>query len=324
MKNLFVLDGASGTGKSDFLKYIKEFHQNSTILKKFSTRKKRDFEYDEDYELDIEFVNEKEFDELNLDYSYNYSGYRYGFKKSDLDESLKKFSNLFIIVRNSKLIKKIMADYRFINVVPVYIYTDKTEIVKRLIREGYDEAQVTFRKKRLKIAFADFLQHPELYKHILINNSSTEDYHRLIDHLIEKYDDFPDINDKLIFVLMSFNPDNENLPDYYRAMKRAVESFDKSYECINLDEMKGGSFKISDTAKKNLRNCRLAIVDLTDNSPNVFYELGFVHGISKDCIITAHTNTKKYFYPREYRTIYYNNATELEEKLSKHLVKILK
>jgi len=323
MKNLFIIDGASGTGKSDLIKYVKEFHQNTTIIKKYTTRSKRNIEYGDKYELDLKFINDEEFLSFNLDYDYTYSGYRYGFNKQDLLNSLKKFSNVFIIIRNYKLIKNLTNEYNFINVVPVYIYTDKVEIEKRLKYEGYDDENIIFRLKRIKIAFEDFLRHPDLYDEIIINNSTIEDYHRLIDNLIEKYENIPEIDHKLIFVLMSFNPDNKALRDYYRAMKRAVSSFDDDYQCINLEEVKELSFKISDKAKQKIKNCRLTLVDLTENKHNVFYELGYVHGISKDCIITAHKDSEKHFYPSEYRVIYYDSATDLEEKLKEQLEHIL-
>lgn len=127
------------------------------------------------------------------------------------------------------------------------------------------------------------------------------------------------MDEKLIFVLMSFNPQNPSLLDYYQGMKRAVAAYDASLKCINLDEI-GGSFKISDTALTKIRQSRLAIVDLTENRPSVYYELGFAHGIGQQCIITAHEKTPQLFYPGEYRILYYKNATDLERKLRRELM----
>jgi guanylate kinase len=325
MKNLFILDGASGTGKSDFLNYVRSFHHNIAVVEKYTTRNIRKFESkDPYYYLDLHFVDEAEFESLGLKYWYNYSGKKYGFSKSELEQKLSLNDNVFVIIRNSTLIKRIAEDYDFINVVPVYIYTDKIEIRNRLLSEKtYSEDQINFRLKRIKIAFEDYLNNANIYSEIIINNSSIEDYHRLIKQLIEKYNDIPAVDEKLIFVLMSFNPKNPALQDYYKAMQRAVKSIDSSFVCINLDEI-DGSFKISSTAKSKISNCRLAIVDITENKQNVYYELGFTHGIDKDCIITAHESTEILFYPGEYRVLKYNSATELEAKLKKSLAVILK
>ncbi len=77
---------------------------------------------------------------------------------------------------------------------------------------------------------------------------------------------------------MSFNPANPPLKDYYKAMQRAVKRYDSSFECKSLHDITG-SFKISDKAMENIRKCRLAIIDLNENKPNVYYELGYVHPV---------------------------------------------
>ena len=43
MKNLFIIDGAAGTGKTDLIKYIAEKYtlSSATYIKKFTTREKR-------------------------------------------------------------------------------------------------------------------------------------------------------------------------------------------------------------------------------------------------------------------------------------------
>lgn len=47
MKNLFIIDGLAGTGKSDFLEYIKEAYSGKNFyvncLPKYSTREKRKY-----------------------------------------------------------------------------------------------------------------------------------------------------------------------------------------------------------------------------------------------------------------------------------------
>ena len=322
MKNLFVIDGASGTGKSDLLYYVGNNSADTTIVMKYSTRPRRDYEKEKGWQLDLRFVSPKEFVGLRLDYQYKYGGYEYGFSREELNGCLSRSANVFVIVRNADVIRSLCRDYGFINVVPVFVYTDEEKIKERLLCQGLSEDRLKFRLDRIKIAFQDYLQHPSIYREVLINNSSIEDYHRLIYEMLAKYKSSPDVDEKLVFILMSFNPDNPRLVDYYEAMKRAAARCDPSLKCTSLEEIPG-SFKISDTAKQNVRGCRFAIVDLTESKPNVYYELGFVHGIAKGCIITAHIDTPRFFYPGEYKIIYYKNALELEEKLSKELKGIL-
>lgn len=323
MKNLFLIDGASGTGKTDFLRYLNEFAIEAKTLYKYTTRERRKYETPDGPPLDLVWLTDNEFDNLPLDYQYKYGGNRYGFSKIELEEALKTSQNVFVIVRNAKTVRKIIKDFSFINVVPVYIYTDHERIVSRLRKEGYPNDQIEFRLNRLGLAFNDYLKHPELLQEIIINNSTYADYGRLIEGLLEKYSSSPEVNEDLIFVLMSFDKKKPELKDYFEGIKRSVRNVDNKLKCTRLDELPG-SFPISGTAKDKIQECRLAIVDLTGNSPNVFYELGFAHGIRRECVLTAHEKNPPKFYPNEYNIIYYENATDLEKKLTRHLRKLLK
>ncbi|MBC8461930.1 MAG: hypothetical protein H8D67_28505 [Deltaproteobacteria bacterium] len=323
MKNLFLIDGASGTGKTDLLRYLNEFAIEAKTLHKFTTRERRKYEIPNGPLLDLELISEEDFDKLSLEYQYKYGGKRYGFSKAALEEALRSSRNVFVIVRNAKTVRKIIKQYSFINVVPVYIYTDHERVVGRLREEGYLDDEIEFRLKRLGFAFDDYLKHPELFKEIIINNSTYADYGRLIEGLLEHYSTSPEVEEDLIFVLMSFDKTLPELKDYYEAIKRSTTKIDQKLKCTRLDELPG-SFPISGTAKSKIQECRLAIVDLTGNRPNVFYELGFAHGINRECVLTAHKGTPPQFYPNEYNIIYYENATDLEEQLTKHLQKILK
>lgn len=323
MRNLFLIDGTSGSGKSDLIEYIIKFRHNVALVPKYTTREARDYEQVHDRLLDLSFVTEDEFANLSLDYTYVYGGERYGFRKQDLTKCLESRANVFVIVRNADVIKTLKEQYSYINVKAVFVYSDQEKVRERLKQEGAQKDQIEFRIRRTKEAFDDYIVNTMLYDHVIINNSDPPTYHRLVDQLLRTYQGAPDVEEDLVFVLMSFDASNEKLPDYYAAMQRAVARVDPKLHCLNLDDVSPGSPRISDTAKQKIRNCRLAIVDLTDNSPNVFYELGYVHGIRRPCLITAQENTPRLFYPAEYRIITYSNATDLEKKVVRHLEGVL-
>jgi len=321
MKNLFLIDGASGTGKSDLIKYLMDFSTNVSFVRKYTTREKRNYEKINSF-LDLIFITDFEFIRNQFKYQYSYSGCKYGFHKSDIYEQLLKYDNVFVIVRNPQVTRQLMSDFHYINVVPVFVYTDKDEIIKRLQNQDMSEDQIKFRLDRLQLAYEDYLKNSQMYMHVLINKSSKKDYRHLIDEMLKKYSVSPIIDEKLIFILMSFNPNNSQLEDYSNAMKRAVADVDLSLKCNNLEDITG-SFKISDEAKKKISLCRLAIVDLTENKPNVFYELGYAHAINKEVIITAHEDTDILFYPGEYKVVRYKNSTDLFNKLKYELKGVL-
>lgn len=319
MQNLFIIDGASGTGKTFLSHYVENYRSNCALVKKFTTRGERGYEQAAEWKLDLKFVTEEEFKKLNLDYQYRYSGQDYGFYKNDLLEALRNNSNVFVIVRNSNLIARLQKDFYFINTVPIFIYTDRDQILKRLKKlkksGKMNQSDIDLRLERLNIAFRDYLDNSELYSEVIINNAEEKDFRRLTQLIIKKYSMAPKVDENLVFLLMSFNPENPNLQDYGIAIKKAVERVSPNLQCINLEDVKKGAYSISVEVKAQIRSCRLSIVDLTENKPNVYYELGFVHGINKDCILTAHSDTKPHFYPAGHKIIRYHNATELESKV---------
>ncbi|SRR6266481_2292609 len=323
MKNLFLIDGASGTGKTDLLEYIRDYGSRSHIVPKLTTRRQRPYEQEFQIELDLQFVTDEEFERLNPEYRYVYSGHKYGFSRLSLNAALASADNVFVIVRNRELILQLQSEYRFLNVVPVYIYSDGDKLAHRLkVQEGYNDEQVRFRMARNLTAFDDYLRHPGIYREIIINNSSQTDFKRLIDLMVEEHSPVPTVDPKLILVLMSFGKKNSALEDYYAGMKRAVASIDATLKCVRLDEL-SGTFRISDTARDFISRCRLAIVDLTENKQNVFYELGYIHGLRKTCILTSTSKNPKMFYTQEFKTIYYDNASDLENRLQHELKAVL-
>ena len=331
MKNLFLIDGASGTGKSDLLGFVARNHDLS-LVRKYTTRERRDYEEAGLIQVELEFVSEEEFDKLDLEYQYRYRrridsarSERYGFKKSTLNAALESSRNVFVVVRSATVIRQLTGDYSFLNVIPVYIYTDEDKIQERLRGEGLTKEQIRFRVERLREARDDYFQNPQLYSEVLINTSSSENFHRLIrSQLIAKYASQPEIDEKLVFVLMSVGFDaHPELEDHYSAIERAVEALGNGYRVERLDEVAGMTRSLTEEAKRRIEACRLAIVDISYNPPNVYYELGYAHCAEKECLIVASQKTKPLFYPREYRIVRFRNAKELNEQLTKILRRML-
>jgi len=85
MKNIFIIDGAAGTGKTDLIQYLnRKFSKSSEIgyLRKYTTRGKRPEEKEED--LDLYRATKIEFDKMLEEddfYDYSYGKYDYGFYK---------------------------------------------------------------------------------------------------------------------------------------------------------------------------------------------------------------------------------------------------
>ncbi|MBN2228121.1 MAG: hypothetical protein JW779_00910 [Candidatus Thorarchaeota archaeon] len=268
-KNLFLIDGAAGTGKSDLLEFVKKqiVGKRASTLEKYSTRKLRDEERRTSKCLDLKFVSDAEFSSFVKKgdfYHYTYPhrvGARYGFYRSDLEAKLKEFDNVFLIVRSATTIQDIAADFPDVNVVPIFVYTMETTIADRLKKEGYTQEEIDFRLSRSSEAVDDLYTHPTLYKYVIINNSdrgryqkqlkdrfdeltkpqpnvlriSAREYYQLPAVLIPHKDKMVTMlrqyqYNKNVFVMMRYR---EDVQDTYNLIHMVIEN--AGYNCVRAD-----------------------------------------------------------------------------------------
>jgi guanylate kinase len=241
MQNLFLVDGASGVGKSDLLRWAMDNNAgNITYVRKTTTREQRAYEQsDRDIYLDLDFVGEREFSMYNFKYVYKYGGARYGFLPNAFLNAVMTYDNVIAIVRSTTLIQRICDDFSLINTVPMFIYTDRAELSSRLKRKHFSDEEIAFRLARSEIALRDYYAHPEFYREVIINNSSQDEFHRTIDRIIGKYALMPRVDPYSIPVMMSYNPSNKKLDDYYDAIEAAVRHVSKMLRCRKLDKTLG-------------------------------------------------------------------------------------
>jgi nucleoside 2-deoxyribosyltransferase len=118
-----------------------------------------------------------------------------------------------------------------------------------------------------------------------------------------------------VFVAMSFREEEEPaLVDYYKAMERGANATKFPF-ILNRVDLVEGDYEISQKIMDEIDDCDIVITDLTLNSRNVYFELGYARGKMKKIIQTARVNTPLEFDIRNWRTLFYKNATELEEKI---------
>lgn len=360
VRNLFLVDGASGTGKTDMVDYVNEAYGHrgiATILNKFTTRSRRNYE-DEKVTLDLEFVEDEEFQSRIIAsncYSYQYSNKQYAFKKSDLDHALSIYRNVFIIIRDRTTIKRLVDDYPKIRVIPVYLYTDKDQIKQRLRSQSADENAIEFRLKRLDLAWRNYVQEPDLYKEILINNSTLTDFHRLIDNTIKKYSDEP-LNilevsacerfeliqslwgfkgdliarlnhfpyDNNVFLMMKFRDSNKLVAEF---IKNQLNTH--GFNCIRADDQHWEITRNVYNPLAVLYCCKygIALFDEPEEhsfyNPNVAYELGMMHLQGKHCLILKHSNLPQVPFDLV-KDLYvtYSKELELEQRIKEWVEKI--
>ncbi|MFZ1515852.1 MAG: hypothetical protein WAT21_10655 [Saprospiraceae bacterium] len=350
IKNIFVIDGANGTGKSDMIEYIKS---NFTIkgyievITKYTTRLARLEE--EGKELDLDFIEAEQFNEhvLNKNFLfYRYENHRYGFYTDQINKALETHKNIFIIIRNKDIARKLIELYPNCKVVFVHIYTDPVKVIDRLKNEGFNQNEIDYRLNRLNTSWDDYLKHFHTYSEVLINNSTRTDYHRLIDYLIEKYNfessfelvidnahhypllkpligfkkeiqkEFNNYNfEKNIFLMMKYRSHNLRK---YQFIKKIIEN--TGYSCIRADQPEVNITKNVYNPLAVIYLCKFGIAlfdeaeDGSNFSPNVTYELGMMHTQGKECLILKHKSLPQLpFDLLKDLYVLYNDNLELEE-----------
>jgi nucleoside 2-deoxyribosyltransferase len=122
-----------------------------------------------------------------------------------------------------------------------------------------------------------------------------------------------------IFVAMSFRErDDPMLVDYWNAMLRAAKRARRDFRMVRGSEV-GGDHDIVDCVCEEIDAADLVIADLTLASVNVYLEIGYARGREKPVIQTCRSDTQLEFDVRNRRTLVYQNATMLEDKLRNEL-----
>jgi predicted HTH transcriptional regulator len=125
----------------------------------------------------------------------------------------------------------------------------------------------------------------------------------------------------VMFVAMSFREEEDPaLADYFSAIKRAAKATELNIAIRRMDLVEG-DFEISQQLMEEIDNADVVLADFTLNARNVYFELGYARGRNRRVIQAARKGTTLEFDIRNWRTLFYRNATELEEKLQPELSK---
>ena len=156
--------------------------------------------------------------------------------------------------------------------------------------------------------------------------TSTGDIYTRVGHLIkkstEKEVDLSSLTKTKIngFVAMSFREEEEPaLVDYFEAMNRAVKETQLPIRLVKMNLL-DGDYEISQKIMDKISESDFIIADFTLNPRNVYFEVGNARGCGKVVLQTARYDTVLEFDTRNWNTIFYKNATELEKKLKSALI----
>jgi hypothetical protein len=121
------------------------------------------------------------------------------------------------------------------------------------------------------------------------------------------------------FIMMAFgdqSPGHLPIVDIQAAIKRGCDAV--GVRAHRADEVEH-SGSITSLILDHIKRHRFLISDLTHERPNVYYEIGFAHGMEKEVVLTAHTGTALHFDIASYNVIFYASVTELEDRVARRL-----
>ena len=136
--------------------------------------------------------------------------------------------------------------------------------------------------------------------------------------------------EKICFVISPIGKDGTDVYNKFRevldyVIKPAVESSCLKLQVIRADDINHAGSFIKDILE-NILNSYVVIADLTDQNPNVFYELGVRHSLSPRTILISQSMDSVPSDLREYRAIVYETSAKgsklFQERLHQFLLDI--
>lgn len=125
------------------------------------------------------------------------------------------------------------------------------------------------------------------------------------------------VTPRSVFTIMSFNRKFRDVYATYRDVCRRFEfDAEQTGESQSLE-------RIIPRVETGIRRSAFIIADVSEGSPNVFYEVGFARALGKDVIMTAQKGTRLPFDLGDVPTIFWEDQTDLRESLEKCLAGLM-
>ena len=113
-----------------------------------------------------------------------------------------------------------------------------------------------------------------------------------------------------VFVVMSFRRESD---DTYNTIKRACQAY--GFEPDRTDKNDATTDRIYGRIVQGIQRAAFLVADVTFDSVNVYYELGFAEALGKDVIVVAKEGTNLPFDTNDISTTFFLDQTRLEEAL---------
>jgi len=113
----------------------------------------------------------------------------------------------------------------------------------------------------------------------------------------------------IVFVLTAYSSD---MDEAFIAVKNAAKECDLT-AMRAVDQI--GDDRVHDTLLESIRDAGMIVADLTNERPNVYFELGYARGLNKTVVTVAREGTMLHFNVADYRCLIYRDRAQLEDVL---------
>jgi hypothetical protein len=145
-------------------------------------------------------------------------------------------------------------------------------------------------------------------KAMLTSNQAIHQYAETVVSLAEKA-----ALSREVFLIMSFE-ETDDLEDYQAAVKDVCEN--AGFEAVRTDSRpRTSTHQIVDTVHDHIQTCGFVIADLTNERPNVYYEVGYAMGLDKKLILTSKKGASVHFDLQGYTRIEWSGSENLKRQL---------
>jgi len=124
----------------------------------------------------------------------------------------------------------------------------------------------------------------------------------------------PEIFKKSVFVMMPFDEAMDDL--YVYGIRGCAEKL--GLKCIRVDEIEHNS-NIINEIKDRIKKSEYLIGEMSKPNKNVYYEVGYAHGLGKEVILLTNNTEEIPFDLKSENHIVYKNIKELEQSLEKRI-----
>ena len=132
----------------------------------------------------------------------------------------------------------------------------------------------------------------------------------------------PDVEKGLVFVIMSFQ--GEGMSNVYSVIQKQCQLL--GLNAKRADEITGSDFVMKEI-DISIRKAEYIICDLTHGRPNVYYELGYAHGVGNtpmNTLLIARKRTRLHFDVAPLRVHPYNTMENLCDILTANLTVMIR